>query len=31
MEVNGLEIVFDNIHYQGINRLDWMDTVRHSV
>jgi hypothetical protein len=27
IEINGLEIVFDNIHHQGINRLDWIQNL----
>ncbi len=27
IEINGLEIIFDNIHHQGITRLEWIQNL----
>ncbi|QLE58970.1 papain fold toxin domain-containing protein [Nostoc sp. TCL26-01] len=27
IQIDDIEIVFDNIHYQGITRLDWMENL----
>lgn len=27
IEIDGIEVVFDNIHYQGITRLRWMQNL----
>ncbi|MBW4673676.1 MAG: hypothetical protein KME52_06545 [Desmonostoc geniculatum HA4340-LM1] len=27
IEIGGIELVFDNIHYQGITRLRWMQNL----